>query len=220
MDRIVGESGLIAAFDQQAPPKLDLALGVLVRRAYPTARDFCEQIAAPEEDHDLRGHVRRTIIEGALRSLPPRFSGIVERAAPNFTGTQNHREIGFDAFVLTLSHTQHALAPLPDARFRDTLAWPQAGLFREFDGWESDENGNLYAVVVHGSPRPSDLAPSFLNIVFPLPGGNHGYGIDLYARYPALRPKPWQRPIFGQAEPELRDDLELPGEEGETGGGA
>lgn len=220
MYRIIGEPGLIEAFDQQAPPKLDYALGVLIRRAYPTARDFCEQIAAPEEDHDLRGHVRRTIIEGALRSLPPQFPGIVERPAPNFTGTQNHREIGFGSFILTVSHTEHALAPLPEARFRDTLAWPQAGFFREFDGWEPDENGNLYAVVVHGSPRPSDLAPSFLNIVFPLPGGFHRYGIDLYARYPALRPQPQQRPIFGQAEPELRTDLELPGEEGASGTGA
>lgn len=220
MSAISGEPRLIAVFEEQAPDGLDRALAAIVRRAYPEARAFCEQLAAPEEDRDLRGHVKRAIIEGALRTIPVRFLGVIERPVGNATDSQNHRELSFGDFTMTISHTQHALARLPDARFRDTLARPQAGFFPELDIVGPPRDGNLYSVLVHGSPRPSDLAPTFLHIVFPLPGGLHGLGIDLYARYPALRPQPKHRPTFGEAEPELRTDIDLPGEEGQTGSGA
>lgn len=214
---LYGQDAQIEAFDSAAPRGLVRALGSLVRRAYPAARDFCEQIAAPEEDRDIRGDVRRTIIEGSLATLVARFPGVSVRPVPNRFGSANHREVAFGDVILAVSHTQHPAAPLRDARFRDTLAADQSGLFAEYDEAPSAA-ATLFAVLVHGSPRPFDLAPTFMRIVFPLVGGAHGSGIDLYDRYPELKPRV-DRPTFGFNEPFLRPDIDL-GEEGQEGTGA
>jgi hypothetical protein len=209
------ETALIRAFDTASPAGLTLAIATLVRRAYPAAREECERIAAPLEDHNLRGYVKRAIIEGALLPLPVRFPSVVVRPASNLFGSWHHRELHLgDDWVMTFSHTEHVRDPLPQANFRDNLAARQAGLFEEFDE-EQPSPGRLYAVVVHGSPRPTDLAPSFINIVFPRLGGAHGVGINLYDRHPGLRPKLRPGYAIGQPLPELLEvDIPKEGTEG------
>lgn len=212
--RLFGQDEQIQAFDSAAPQGLGRALAVLIRKAYPAAREVCEQIAAPEEDRDIRGDIRRTIIEGSLATLVPRFAGLSVRPVPNSIGSATHREVTFGEVILAVSHTPHPAAPLRDARFRDTLASDQTGLFAEYEEMPSTAS-SLFAVLVHGSPRPFALAPTFMRIVFPVVGGAHGSGINLYARYPELKPRV-DRPTFGLNEPFLRPDIDL-GEEGQDG---
>jgi hypothetical protein len=209
------EAGLIREFDQAAPDGFTLAIATLVRRAYPAAREWCEKIAAPLEDHNLRGYAKRAIIEGALLPLPVRFPNVTVRPASNANSSWHHRELTIgDDWVMTFSHSQHVRDQLPPADFRDSLAADQSGFFAEYDARPLTD-GRYYAVVVHGSPRPTDLVPGFLNIVFPRQGGVHGVGIDLYDRHPGLRPKLRRDFTIGQS-PELLD-FEMP-EEGTEGG--
>jgi|GEM_PF-5533988 len=209
--RLFGETAQIQAFDRAAPTGLDRALAALVKRAYLDARDFCEQITGPEQDRDLRGDVKRAIVEAGLGPVASRFAGVVARTVPNERDSANHQELSFENVILTVSRTPFAMAALPEAKFRDTLASQQQGLFREYDA-EPDASTGLFAVLVHGSPHPFDLVPTFLRIVFPTLGGVHGAGIDLYERHPALKPQPSTRPTFGLNGPRLRPGVDVVGE--------
>jgi hypothetical protein len=207
-----GEAECIRYFDERAPRGLDLALLRLVLTAYPKAKDICESITAREEDRDLRGHVRRALLDGSLPTLIGRFPVSV-LPMPNATDTQVHREVRFEDVVITVSHLRKPRERLRDSRFRDTLARPPRPLFPEPDDIWSGSDLRLFAVLIHGSPSPFDVAPDFANIVFPTEGGWHGLGIDLLSRYPAQAPRPTTALEFGKPSPALRTDIELPTDE-------
>lgn len=204
-----GDAECARYFDERVPAGLDLALLRLVLLAYPKAKDICEQITAREEDRDLRGHVRRAVLDGSLASLVARFPVDVV-PTPNATATQVHREIRFDGVVITASHLRDPRESLRESQFRDTLARPQTPLFPDLDDYLLWTDRLLFAVLAHGSPSPFDAVPDFVRIVFPSLGGRHGLGIDLLARYPAFAPKPTAALEFGKPKPQLRTDIELP----------
>jgi hypothetical protein len=182
---IIPRASAYTLFDAAIPDALLREVGRLVLAAYPQAEDTCESLAAFEEIHDLRAHLRRAILETSLASLQGRFGGVTVVTPTNTTRNAYHREIVRNGIVMTISMVRAESSPLPDARFRETLA--RSGQMAAFDDEpEPSAEDPLWAAVIHGPSPLTYRAPGFLKVVFPLPDGSHSGGIDILARFPDL----------------------------------
>ena len=183
--KLVPQDAAVTVFDSTVPSPLLREVGRLVLKAYPDAEDVCESLAASEEIHDLRAHLRRAILETSLASLQGRFGGALVQTPTNATNSAYHREIYSGRVVMTISMVRADSSPLPDARFRETLA--RSGQLAAFD--EDPLPGvddPLWAALIHGPSPLTYRAPGFLKVVFPLSDGSHSGGIDILARFPDL----------------------------------
>ena len=134
--------------------------------AYRDAYDECR--SRPREvARDLRGHLRRALIEERWPIVAQRFAdeGITVRYRPNHTRTSFYAELRFGRVILTQSYVESPETIIRRAEYRSTLARPnQPDLFCENP--PPLPTDPLYAILIHGEDSKQHN-PYFADIVFP-----------------------------------------------------
>jgi hypothetical protein len=191
---------------------------LVLHNAYLVAFDQTYARFSEPVGHDFVGYHRRAIIEDALGAIPAAVSGVTATFELNVTGGASHCELSYANVVLTESKIEKPTASIQEARFRESLAERMSpGLF---DSPAPLPLGTqLWGVIAHGPGDPKDRTAGFARIVFPDRNGNHAGmpSIDLYARYPQLRPTmrdlpdiqlaPRAQPDADEPKPRLRPDI-------------
>jgi hypothetical protein len=180
-------------FDSECPAGLLERLLLIIVRAYPTAHDSVWQNFAGPVAHDLMGYHLRAHVENGLGALEGAYPDITVAAVANEgtegrDGGHNHYEVSFRNTVLTASKIETPSARITEARFRQSLA--EISQIALFEVARTSSAGRVWASIVHGPGGPSDRTPGFAKVVFPDQSGSHvgRPHIDLFLRYPALRP--------------------------------
>jgi hypothetical protein len=162
----------------------------IVRIAYPAAFDQARAEFRGPVAHDYVGYRRRAIIENAFGALGGLFSDLQIEDVPNVGGGANHCELRSRRIVITQSKIDKEGGAIHEARFRSELGTlTDPGLFYNPVRLASEEVP-LWAAIVHGPGSPRDRTAGFIKAVFPDENGVHTGrpSIDLYSRYPDLRP--------------------------------
>ena len=134
--------------------------------AYPEAAKICGEHLLRDQAHDVRGHLRRGLVERNFKNYGRRLTGAVVRQERNRIGSSNHVVIEIGGIRLTQSQADGPNDVVQHADFRETYA--EASQIDLFDGRVSDESGSktLFAMLLHG-PSTNPKQPRFIAIVFP-----------------------------------------------------
>lgn len=215
MTAAIGQDEAASFFMAEAPRGLNADLLRLVFAAYPMAFEQAEQFPF-EEAHDLRPHIRRAAIEASLATLPAK-QVLTVTTRRNSSGNAFHKELFFGRVVLTHSTIAAPESRIREAQFRQSLARScNLPMFIEFADAAPDDDGLLWAVLVHG-PADDQRAPAFVRIAFPLPDGSHSFDLDLVGRDAVGEVPPVGRPDIREPEPVLRPDIEEQADHDELG---
>jgi hypothetical protein len=171
-------------FDECFPLEAQRVAVSVVVDAYARAHEECEAMFQPPERSDVSAIVRRGFIEQDLRDAMTREK-LTAAAVKNSKGTSSHTRVTAGRVVLTESCVHSVNEMVRDAEFRSAYsATPQLLLLEEN---LVDDDGAVYAILIHG-PHPEFAdQPGFVHVVFPSPNLEYYQDqIDLLGRFPEV----------------------------------
>lgn len=177
-----------AFFREHIPDEILRGLSEAVVKGYRHARQHLDEGGyGDHERHDLGPHMRRAAVEKHLFDYagknPVSIQAVHER---NQARNCFHIEARVGQVVITESMVSGPMCPIRDALFRRTLASSaQLNIFEPLDTSVTPDMA-LWAALIHGAVPADAPAPGFLQLVFPLPSGDHGLGINLLQEFPDL----------------------------------
>lgn len=198
---------LVSYFLNRTPDPLLRRVTEIIAAAYPVAFDESRALFSEPVAHDYIGHRRYAIIENGLGAIPALAPDVTASFVPNATGGANHCELGYNGIIATHAKIGSASAAIHEAAFRVLLAdLSEPGLF--YAPAPPPDGTLLWVCIAHGPGGPRDRTAGFIKAVFPDREGSHegSPSVDLYARYPDLRPTPRDLPLDTQAEPERQPE--------------
>jgi hypothetical protein len=164
----------------------------VILKGYNDAADEAETKYESEQAHDVRGHIRRVMIDGLLKNIPSRHIDIKAFVESNNTRSAYHVLLRCGQIALTQSLVISPRIMVSPSRFRETYARNYQLPFDSLDNHtQVDPSNGIYAIIIHAPIRTHPKWPRFVHAVFPN-ADYTGYidRIDLLAKFrdlPELR---------------------------------
>lgn len=159
-------------FRRSFPPDVLQGFARCVWAAYTDAHKICSDHLLRDQAHDVRGHLRRALIERNWKNYARRVPGAQVHQESNTIGSSRHIVVELEGVRLTQSLADGPNDIIQKARFRDTYAEAsQIDLFTVPEQRKQRPDAKLYAMFLHGaSDNPAQ--PRFMSIVFPTREGD------------------------------------------------
>ena len=149
-------------------PDIIHGLTKCVWAAYPEAQSICSRYLLRDQIHDVRGHIRRGLVERNWKNYGRRIPNATVHQEANSVGSSKHVVIEIGDVMLTQSLADGPHDIIQKANFRETYAEAsQLEMFADPGAVKrAQQAGKLYAMFLHGaSDNPKQ--PRFMAIVFP-----------------------------------------------------
>lgn len=200
----------ITVFDRNTSRSFQRDLTRALLAECPEAHALCREHFDAPECHDVKSHVRRALVEQAVRGVAARH-GYDALAMINASRSHYHTLIRAGRVILTISHVATPQTVVSSAEFRKTYARDTEQFLLFEENGLADLDSPLYALLIYGVLPENPLRPYFVQIVFPAPQGiTYLRRIDLYRRFPDLLPgEAGSKPDDPKDGPgiRLRDDI-------------
>lgn len=154
-------------FRRSFPPDVLHGFARCVWAAYADAHKICSDHLLRDQAHDVRGHLRRAVIERNWKNYARRIPDARVHQESNAIGSSRHVVVELGGVALTQSLAEGPNDIIQKARFRDTYAEAsQIDLFAVPGHSKRRPDAKLYAMFLHGaSDNPAQ--PRFMSVVFP-----------------------------------------------------
>jgi len=194
-------------FLSEVPENILLDSAKCVIGAYAEAHQYVRDNYPGEEGHDLYPIVRRAMFERNWRIRLLRHKDVEVQAEHNAGSNCYHTRARVGRVVITASAVDRPSEMARDATFRRTLAQAAQLVLPGLPEVEEDDDGYLYAILIHGPLAAGILrSPAFLHVGFPTPDcKSYVERIDLAEQFPVLQPEIGIKPAdIQRRKPRLR----------------
>ncbi|HPH27811.1 MAG TPA: hypothetical protein PLA87_13270 [Pseudomonadota bacterium] len=158
-------SGAIAMFHDLVPLEFLRGFAERLHKSYRGAFLLCRETFNRPERHDLHSSIRRAVTEAHFRDLAKVHQADVTSCQTK-RGTAHYSRARFGTVVLTQCGVAQKNEVVRRAQHRENLAIGQMSLFGQE---QTEAEGMLYVLLLHGPRKAEVPSPTFLRAAFPSP---------------------------------------------------